>query len=1679
MRYLVPAVLSFFAVLSTPLLAAAANDDFANAQVLPGSFGTVGGDLTGATLETGEPNHGGVLITKSIWYTFTPAQNCNLLLNATVNGGGITTVYPVQAIAVYTGNAVNALTLVQQVANINPSTTLSASTALETMSLTSGTQYMIAVASSNTTTFTLSYNVLTPPSNDSFANAVSLDISNGAAEATGNLSGATLEAGEPASTTGTVWYSFNSGTGGNIVLKATASGTNPSDGKYVRFGAYTGSAVNSLTTLATGATTVVGFTNGITFISTLTVPSVPPNTVVSVAIAKFSQIAPFSFTFDVYRSVPPNDNFANAIALSGSSGTVTGSNIGATVETGEPSSIDASVWFDWTVPSSGDVQISASDSLNTISVTAFTGNSVSALSKNSLLNVPANTVLHLQVGSKSQIKGVPPQPNVFTLNYQVYPAPSNDNFANATVLNDTGDSVSDNNFSSTVETGEPAHSASATVPFRTVWYKWTVPAKANIKIYVTSDDFNTELGVYTGTAVNALTAVAKSDDIGTATGNTDNATDSGVSLSNVAAGTVLMIAVGSASQAGIGDFDLTTEYAEIGVDNPANDNFANAEVVTLTDNGDGTFSGSTGGDNTGAGAETGEPTHSLLSSAAFTSVWYKFTMPIAGGIQFNQDNDDLRMAVYIGSAVNALTALGRGSTTITLNSVAKDTVLFLAVDGRTTLDFGSFTLTADVGASPANDNFANAEVLTGGSGSVDGSTLFATTEAGDPTHNAVWYTWTLPSSGYATIDAGGQSFSVFTGTQLTSLSPVFVENNDSYGMIFAAVAGTTVKIAVSPPGGVVPGDFTLSFDVEPIPDMDTPATVLGELNITDFGADGLTADGNFNYDKYKVGKLPSGVSMFGDGEFFGVPTQPGEFAVSVTGESISVSDPITFAPIASKIITNSKTITFKIFGAPSIDGNLTALGFVNTPFAYTVKASGFPAPALTVSALPDGLTFNGVSILGTPTTEGVTNVTITAQNQFATATATLVITIESARNIDAFAGDGFKNPYGRFQGDGGPAVEASLNEPVGIAIDSGGHVFIADVGNNRIRRVSIVTNTITTVVGGDVRGFSGDGGLAADASLDYPAAVTFDSAGNMYIADTNNHRVRKVDTTGVISTIAGSGSTFTDRGEFGGDGGAATIAKLNFPSGVVVDAKNQLYIADAKNGRIRRVDLNSGTITTYAGNGARAGAGSDGIPATDCRLGLPTAICLDAAGNLYISDTDLAVVRKVDAATGIITRVAGVGGHGYSGDGQLATKANLYAPTGIAIDKDGNLIITDSGNNAVRRVNLTTGIIATIAGKPTPLGLEKGMSFTEVISVLDLSTTDVGDAGASTNASLSAPMGVAYNAATNTIFISDTGNQRVRAVGLTFNPNPTAAGQTNIDQGKVAVVNPLSGVTIDILKSDGGAVELQLSLAAIAAPKSRDTGDVEFFTDFDSAIPGRTGRVGSRRGSRPAITFTQSGVYHATVVAKKKSDGSTIGNCRKMIVITNRETGQAPEAQDTSTRNSAISGISVSGKFNFADNGTAAAKLDSVKFSGSITLPPGYDLTKVHELDIGIGNVVDTLRVDKTGKPIFLSDSLKAVTKFAIKYPKASTTTGTEVAKFSFTMALKDLDVAGFESDGISPDVRDLGTGQKSLSRKIQVAMLLGGVGYSSPQVSVTFTPNKVHTDTQTAEGGSITGRVK
>jgi hypothetical protein len=338
-------------------------------------------------------------------------------------------------------------------------------------------------------------------------------------------------------------------------------------------------------------------------------------------------------------------------------------------------------------------------------------------------------------------------------------------------------------------------------------------------------------------------------------------------------------------------------------------------------------------------------------------------------------------------------------------------------------------------------------------------------------------------------------------------------------------------------------------------------------------------------------------------------------------------------------------------------------------------------------------------------------------------------------------------PEGGFGGDGGPAAKALLNLPTSVAIGPAGDLYFCD-WNARIRKVDARTGLVTTIAGIGIRGFAGDGGPAASALLGGPGSIAVDAGGNVYFADAYNHRVRQVSAaTGIIATVAGNGSEL-DRNE----SGLAISVGIGIPSGITADAAGNLYITNGAD-RVRKIEAGSGNIITVAGAGGSRHSG-DGGPAVLAQLHQPSAVAVDAEGNLYIAARGEHRIRKVDAATGIITTIAGAnpGGDsgimgimvyqgGFSGDGGPATGAFLNDPDGVAVDNAGNVYISDTMNYRVRRVDAATGLIHTIAG----MGV-RGLS---------------GDGGLALNAQITTPAGLSVDHA-GRIYFADLFNQRIR-----------------------------------------------------------------------------------------------------------------------------------------------------------------------------------------------------------------------------------------------------------------------------------------------------------------------------
>ncbi|MGD0798642.1 MAG: Ig-like domain repeat protein, partial [Acidobacteriaceae bacterium] len=581
---------------------------------------------------------------------------------------------------------------------------------------------------------------------------------------------------------------------------------------------------------------------------------------------------------------------------------------------------------------------------------------------------------------------------------------------------------------------------------------------------------------------------------------------------------------------------------------------------------------------------------------------------------------------------------------------------------------------------------------------------------------------------------------------------------------------------------------------------------------------------------------PTGSVTFYNGTSIGTGTLNGSGVATFTTSSLTAGshtieavyfgdtnyDPSTSGPVLEVVdIGTAAMPTFSPLG-----------GAYSSPQQVTISSATLGAP---IYYTTDGSTPTTASFLYTVPVAVTSSETINAiaagdgYSNSSTGSAAYVIN-NVLGVISTYAGNGTAG-YG---GDGGAATSAELYEPWATAVDSSGNLYIADEANQRVRKVT-PAGVISTVAGNGTGGYSGDGGQATSAELDFPLGVAVDAGGNLYISDNGNNRIRMVTPAGVIFTYAGNGT-----GGFHGDGGQATSAEINAPRGIAVDIAGNLYIADIGNQRVRKV-TQEGLISTVAGNGT-AGYSGDGGAATSAELYNPIAVAVDAGMNLYISDNATQHIRKVTAA-GLISTVAGNGTYGFSGDGGPATSAELQNPIGVAVDSSGNLYIADASNERIRRVT-PEGAISTVAGTGTP-----GYS---------------GDGGAATGAELFDPFGVTVDSSGN-LFIAEFSNQRIRKVTY----------KTTSATALLSSVNPVTYTQ---------PVTFTATVSPVGTLSTTPTGTVTFYDGTTSL------GIGTLNGSGVA-TFTTSSLTATshTVMAAYGGDGtfapSTSGPVEEVVNV--------------------------------------------------------------------------------------------------------------------------------------------------------------------------------------------------
>jgi sugar lactone lactonase YvrE len=455
------------------------------------------------------------------------------------------------------------------------------------------------------------------------------------------------------------------------------------------------------------------------------------------------------------------------------------------------------------------------------------------------------------------------------------------------------------------------------------------------------------------------------------------------------------------------------------------------------------------------------------------------------------------------------------------------------------------------------------------------------------------------------------------------------------------------------------------------------------------------------------------------------------------------------------------------------------------------------------------------------------------------------------------------------------ALTVPLILPSAIVFDAAGNLYFAETGNHVVRKID-TTGNITTIAGNGTQGFSGDAGPATSASLDSPQGLALDTANNLYIADTHNHRIRKLNlTTGTLTTIAGATPGFSS------DKASATSAQLNLPTALALDASNNLYLADTGNHRIRKIIATTGIITTIAGTGIQGFSGDTG-PAVSAAIDSPTGLALDASNDLYLADTHNHRIRRINAATGIITTIAGNGAPGFSGDTTAATTATLALPHGITIDPAGNLYLADTANHRIRRIDATTGIITTVAGDGTH-------AF-------------AGDGGPAIAASLDSPRNTAVSPAT-LLTLSDTGNQRIRQLEAAPTPATTINTIGGID---VTAPGNLTLTAPSVIAYGTG----QLTATLASTPNA--TGAITFF-DTTDATTGTTSTLGTAAltaniATLPTTTMP-AGQHNLTAIYAGDQAHSSAQSSGLVLTITPRQLN-ATIAPITLLYGQAVPGIS-------------------------------------------------------------------------------------------------------------------------------------------------------------------------
>ena len=549
---------------------------------------------------------------------------------------------------------------------------------------------------------------------------------------------------------------------------------------------------------------------------------------------------------------------------------------------------------------------------------------------------------------------------------------------------------------------------------------------------------------------------------------------------------------------------------------------------------------------------------------------------------------------------------------------------------------------------------------------------------------------------------------------------------------------TLSSITVSPASATIPlsgtQQFTATGTFTDSSTQDLTGTVTwtsSNISVATINASGLATavtGGNSDISASLNGVFSNSTVLAVESGSYTAPTEPVGIASGTQTATILLSSSFTLRSIS--VVTQ---------GAPNLDFNLAPGGTCNVGTAYT--SGQICTVNFTFTPLAPGQRLGAIVLLDGSGKDQAT--------EYISGIGTGPVAVLVPGIINTVAGNG----QCCYNGDGIPATGAEVN-PFGVAVDSSGNIYIQDPDNQRIRKVSASTGLISTVAGTGTSGYNGDGIPATGAALYAPTGIALDSAGNLYISDFGNFRIRKVTaSTGLISTVAGNGTQ-----GYNGDNISATSAEI-YPYGVALDSAGNIYIADDQNYRIRKVSASTGLISTIAGTGT-FGYNGDGIAATSAEI-VPIGVALDGAGNLYIVDGGNMRIREVSAITGLISTVAGNGTCAEGADNVSATSTAL-CPSGITLDNAGNIYIAD-GSDRIRKVSASTGLISTVAGN--------GQCCYN------------GDGIPATSAEIYAPVGVGLDSAGN-IYIADENNNRIRKVSdgaTSLNFASTSVGSTSSD----------------------------------------------------------------------------------------------------------------------------------------------------------------------------------------------------------------------------------------------------------------------------------------------------------